>query len=752
MRDTAQRARSWAARLATLTLLATASGCITEVQQQPPFTTANFTVAEFNPSTGKLPFPLTLTCTVTDPATGACKSGGTFDPVNGRVALPITPCGATPTPGCDSASGAQLKAGLNTLDGFSTYGNLKTTFDKDVNPASVNKRTAFLLDSTTGQPADFSPTLQDAKTLLFMADIPSAPESITAAARPLKPETTYFAVVTTAVQDAMGRPLESDSTFAFVKSKQPVAGPNGEALAGSPLASVSAATRISLEGLRQGFAPIFSALESAPTPIAREKIALLWPVRTQSTAKAFLGLRAALVAVAPVKTAPPQGNIPGVAVYTGAGDPVIPGATPLPPGVPRRVGNFQLGCLRTATLTSATTGAFDVGPSGPRFRPHFVPYVASFPSTPAPATGYPVVIFGHGFTRWRYDMIAIANSLAIAGFATIAIDHPYHGDRSNAVAGQENDDPLRCGPSAPAASPPFRCSDPTGVYTPNMNPMMPGTCSAGTPVASGQRFLNPANLFATRDNFRQAILDLMMVNRTIKASTTATGAPTYDATKIVYAGQSLGGILGTVFTAVEPDVKAAVLNVPGGGLANIIENTGTAGICKPVVDGLKAAGVCEADPTRVGPSPADCKCKPTPAYTQFIATAQWILDPADSINFGWYLIDRPLYCQTPAGPAPCALAPTAPPIKKKVLIQRMTGDLVVPNLTTNALVGAVGTKGCYRDFTGGDHGFLLSPTASPAATSKGQAQAVSFLASGGTVTADGQDSMGNPTGVAACPQ
>src|SRR3978361_1616667 len=47
------------------------------------------------------------------------------------------------------------------------------------------------------------------------------------------------------------------------------------------------------------------------------------------------------------------------------------------------------------------------------------------------------------------------------------------------------------------------------------------------------------------------------------------GTADLDASKISYFGQSFGGIYGTTFMAVEPDVHAGVVNVPGGSVAEI---------------------------------------------------------------------------------------------------------------------------------------------------------------------------------------
>src|ERR1041384_3863980 len=48
------------------------------------------------------------------------------------------------------------------------------------------------------------------------------------------------------------------------------------------------------------------------------------------------------------------------------------------------------------------------------------------------------------------------------------------------------------------------------------------------------------------------------------------GSPDLDPARIYYTGQSFGGIYGTMFLAVEPDVRVGVPNVPGGPAIEII--------------------------------------------------------------------------------------------------------------------------------------------------------------------------------------
>jgi len=57
-----------------------------------------------------------------------------------------------------------------------------------------------------------------------------------------------------------------------------------------------------------------------------------------------------------------------------------------------------------------------------------VDFNALLPSTPKPAAGYPVVIFGHGFGDSRFGgPTAVAPALASAGFAGVAINAVGHG-------------------------------------------------------------------------------------------------------------------------------------------------------------------------------------------------------------------------------------------------------------------------------------------------------------------------------------
>jgi len=74
------------------------------------------------------------------------------------------------------------------------------------------------------------------------------------------------------------------------------------------------------------------------------------------------------------------------------------------------------------------------------------------------------------------------------------------------------------------------------------------------------------SIIRDRDGQRQTVADLMQLVRVIEVGVDAdgNGVADLDPSRIYYLGQSLGGIYGTTFLAVEPDVHVGALNVAGG--------------------------------------------------------------------------------------------------------------------------------------------------------------------------------------------
>ena len=81
----------------------------------------------------------------------------------------------------------------------------------------------------------------------------------------------------------------------------------------------------------------------------------------------------------------------------------------------------------------------------------------------------------------------------------------------------------------------------------------------------------PQTLIGSRDGLRQTVIDLMQLVREVEVGMDVDGNGTrdLDPAKISYFGQSFGGIYGTKFLAVEPNVRLGVPNVPGGAIVEI---------------------------------------------------------------------------------------------------------------------------------------------------------------------------------------
>lgn len=152
-------------------------------------------------------------------------------------------------------------------------------------------------------------------------------------------------------------------------------------------------------------------------------------------------------------------------------------------------------------------------------------FVVTLPAQGAPP--HPFVLFQHGGTQDKADVFAVAGPLAEAGFALVAIDLPYHGDRAAPGGGGDLD------------------------------------------------ILDFESPLRTRDNLRQASADHLAVLAGIERLNAAL-APVLgseralDPERAFYMGLSLGGISGSMTFAAGHDLDAAALFVAAGGYPEIL--------------------------------------------------------------------------------------------------------------------------------------------------------------------------------------
>jgi hypothetical protein len=335
-----------------------------------------------------------------------------------------------------------------------------------------------------------------------------------------------------------------------------------------------------------------------------------------------------------------------------------------------------------------------------------VPFVAIIPAGTAPSGGWPVAVFGHGFTRSDADLFLAAPLNASRGIATLATDVVGHGYGARSTWQVATTDGVTT--TVPAHA---RGIDRDGNGTIDSTE---GVSTAIQPAALAQ--------VGSRDGLRQTVAD----DATMFRALTHTTGLSLSATSPVYYGQSFGGIYGTMLAGVDRSVTAFGLNVPGGPITEIARLSPsfrpltTQALYYSVPKLLNGGddGFTESMPL-AGQPPVTNPVAGALAIQNFLAEGTWINRSGSPETF----------------------APLAP--HDRTLIQSAFGDQTVPNPTAGTLIRAGGLQdrtSLYRnDKTGqagcNPHGFLLNPSFARG-FSLGQSQMVAFLASGGRTVID----------------
>jgi len=371
-----------------------------------------------------------------------------------------------------------------------------------------------------------------------------------------------------------------------------------------------------------------------------------------------------------------------------------------------------------------------------------------------PASGWPVVILQHGITSKKEDMLAITGILSMYGLATVAINHPLHGD------------PDVFGGLLPGGS---RGFDLTGDGVDEIN----------ATTVSATHYMNLASLLTMRDNLRQSTSDLvgLRLGLNFLGGLHAEGNPIkVDSSNVHFLGHSLGAIAGINFialtnTSLDPQVdplfavKTNALAYPGVMMANfLMESAAFGDVIKSNLTYSASEDfqgyVAQVHQSELPPTEAelvgyyrDFYALLTPeqqgalngTFAGFTFAAQTVSDSVDPANYA------------------AMMAATNTPTHLMEVIGNGSDNLpdqVIPNSISStpfggtegaiALLGLQGISETTQDaenpvsgavrYLFGHHGSILDPSAKPeapdavmtgAATTEMQSQVANFFSSGG---------------------
>ena len=358
------------------------------------------------------------------------------------------------------------------------------------------------------------------------------------------------------------------------------------------------------------------------------------------------------------------------------------------------------------------------------------------PKGSPPAGGWPVAVYGPGFTRSKYDIFVTADYNAALGVATIATDPAGHGfgPRSRTTV------TTVLGSTSFKSWGRGRDLDGDGCIYSGLNdgvgPSAHVTSSTGscpTKVITGA---TPSHktLDGVQSGLIQTVIDNMSLVRTIEAGNVnvpTIGPDVLSKTAVSYYGLSFGGIYGTMLMGIDPHLTLGLLNVPGGPIIDIarlsvfrvnlqstLAYTHPSGLNGgPGLNGFTESLPLRGDPPETNPYPGSIFLQET------FASANWYDRSGSPESFTPLMRLRP-----PVG---------APP--KTLLFETAFGDQTVPNPTAGNIYRAgqlYDLVEYYRNdktptYASDPHGWLADPTL--AGRTLGEAELGAYLATGGTV-------------------
>jgi Big-like domain-containing protein len=637
-----------------------------------------------------------------------------------RVSLPKSAsCSATPVP----VSCTDIDV-LNELDGFNPQPRVSIPFSGPIDVSTVTSDTLFLLSlgSTTGggsfgQKVGINQIVWDpaSNTLHVESD------------QFLDQHTRYAVIVTNGIHDADGNPIQGgafdtfrhDLNFGQTKNAD-LKEYRKDLIDAFDLGGDAAGNRVVA-------ASVFSTLSTTATmEKVRRQVHGVTPapatfnIGNGGTARAVFSV-GAITSVISQR----QVGITGGAPRLGTATPLSLAGLQIFPGT---VGTLAFGKFSSPNYLAPGEFIPNVGTATG------VPAVQSMndiyfdlfvPAGPKPAGGWPIAIFGHGFgSNKEAAPIVLAASLARQGIALVSINVVGHGQ-------------------GPAGT--FTVNTASGaVVIPNGGRGIDQNGDGNIDTTEGSNAAAPRSLLGSTDALRQTAVDLMQLTRVIETGgidVDGDGSGDFNPARIYYFGQSFGGIYGTMFLAIEPDVRVGVPNVAGGPTIEIVR---LSPVFRPLFVGAAAArGLTNAPspglinenfPLRDEP-PRINNVTGAMDIQRFMDNSEWAGHVGNPVSYAPHLRKNPL----DGVPA------------KTLIFQNAKGDQTVPNPTNTAIIRA-GDLADRWTFYRNDLAFAANPATpknphtfltnvasgglAPTIALEAQAQIATFFASDGATMID----------------
>ncbi len=596
------------------------------------------------------------------------------EPADGTLNLPYTP---------NSPEAAMIRS-VDRLDGFSTTAPILVPTDTVVEPTSlfgkihIYQAKAFRSSSS---PLPTATQIEQELSSSSYAFFTFGDSIVIEPKVPLQGNKEYIIAITKGVVDINGEGLGPDRITALLLNDAPLFDDSG-----NPLYEIPIQTLQKIESLR----PYYHHLVKI-TGLLPQSIATIFSFKTQTIGKVAKNLASQSYDTRLIL------HDSGYSVWQ-----------MLSPSQASNdvMGNAQVyvGQLQNLPYYLGRPSAYD--PIAPltqemklqNFKPMerskvTIPVLAAIPkSCPMPQRGWPVVIFQHGITQNRTNLLAVAGSFAKACYASVAIDLPLHGITD---------------PSSPLYQGKYERTFNLDLLTQDAECNVVAFEPDGKIDCSGSYYINLANAAVSRDNMRQTTADLAGL---LHALPNAVGVK-FDGSRVAFAGHSLGAMAPFGFLA-NKKVQSAVLANPGAGIVPMLLASPTFG--PTILEALSQTGI-----------QPDSK-----AMERYIILSQTLVDDADPINY-------------------------AKPVARmqRSLIFEVRGDEVIPNSVpgyplsgTDPLIRVMGAKALpiqnapgliqvpkvtYSKFIIGEHSSILRPSF-PEVTQEMHRQMVSFIQSGGT--------------------